>query len=77
VRDIEAADYSLLPCPFCGSGETYVREAAHWTGKRNVVISATIMHHCEGKPMQNLLQVKGKTAEDAALKWNTRVGTQQ
>ena len=62
----------LKPCPFCGSGETYVRTSDYWTGMRNMVLSATVMHHCEEKPMQNFLQVKGKTVEDEIKKWNTR-----
>ena len=63
---------NLAPCPFCGAGETHVKTHDHWTGMRNIVLSATIMHHCKDKPFQNLLQINGKTIEEAIEKWNTR-----
>ena len=62
----------LKPCPFCGCGETVVRTSDHWTGQQSVVLSATVQHHCKDKPFQNLLQVKGKTVDEAVEKWNTR-----
>jgi len=65
----------LKPCPFCAAGETRIEESKHWTGMRSVVISATVMHWCprpDGQP-QSMLQVKGKTMEDAVARWNERV----
>jgi hypothetical protein len=42
---------------------------------RSVVLSVSVDHHCEridGQP-RSLLQVKGKTMEDAVARWNERV----
>lgn len=66
----------LLPCPFCG-GEVRkedMRIMNNWTGKRNVIISATVMHWCTTEPgqLQNCIQIKAKTVDEAIAKWNTR-----
>ena len=71
---IESTDRldELEPCPFCGAGETYIKTNDFWTGMRNKIISAEVIHHCKDKPFQNLLQVRAKTIDDAIYKWNTR-----
>lgn len=66
---------SLKPCPFCGSGETQIRESNYWTGTRSTVLSVTVIHWCpktDGQPFQTTIQTKGKTEEDAINAWNTR-----
>ena len=65
----------LEPCPFCGAGETNIRETTHWTGLRSQVISARVIHWCvreEGRPSSGL-DIAGKTREDAVRKWNQRI----
>ena len=68
---------ALDPCPFCG-GEgdgLQVKESTHWTGQCSQVISATVIHWCKREPgqPQSIIQIKGKTREDAVHKWNSRV----
>lgn len=65
---------NLLPCPFCGDGETLVDESKHWTGMRSVVISASVKHWClrRAGELQSFLEIKGKTMEDAVARWNKR-----
>jgi hypothetical protein len=65
----------LEPCPFCGAGETRVNESTHWTGLRLQVISARVRHWCvreEGQP-SSVMEIAGKTREDAVRKWNQRI----
>jgi len=71
---MSASDSRLLPCPFCGSGETQIQPTLYWTGMRNNVISVTIRHWCKplGELDGTLLQVKGKTEEEAIASWNRR-----
>jgi hypothetical protein len=64
----------LKPCPFCGAGDTQIKESKMWTGMRNQIISATVMHWCskdEGQP-QSVMQIAGKDRESAIAKWNSR-----
>lgn len=64
----------LKSCPFCGGGETHVRESTFWTGMRNEVVSANVMHWCErqeGQP-QSVLQLVGRDRESAIAIWNGR-----
>lgn len=64
----------LLPCPFCGAGETRLDRKTHWTGMSSVPLSTRIMHWCprkDGQP-QSFLQVAGKTDSDAISAWNAR-----
>lgn len=65
---------TLIACPFCGGEGSELRVSTHWTGQRNQIISATVTHWCKreaGQP-QSVIQVKGKTREDAVRKWNAR-----
>lgn len=64
----------LLPCPFCGAGETRFHESTHWTGLSQSVISVRIHHWCprdEGQPSSHM-EIAGRTRADAIAKWNTR-----
>lgn len=67
-------DIHLLPCPFCGAGETQIQPTLYWTGMRNNILSVTIRHWCQplGAVHGTLLQVKGKTEEEAIASWNRR-----
>ena len=65
----------LKPCPFCGAGETQVRETLFWTGMRNGIVSVTVMHWCErneGQP-QSHIEIKGRDHASAVDAWNKRV----
>jgi hypothetical protein len=64
----------LLPCPFCGAGETRFDESTHWTGMRSQILSVTVMHHCarEEGQLQSFLRITGKTEADAIRLWNKR-----
>ena len=62
----------LLPCPYCGEGETVIRENTFWTGMRSEITSVEVTHWCKKNPMQSFLILKGRTREDAIAAWNTR-----
>lgn len=64
----------LLPCPFCGSGETRFDENNHWTGMKSVLTSVEIIHWCPSEHVINrrTIVVKGKTREQAIELWNRR-----
>lgn len=64
----------LLRCPFCNGTNTQIRTSTFWTGMRNEIISATVMHWCDREPgqLESVLQIKAKTEEEAAEKWNRR-----
>jgi len=62
----------LKPCPFCGAGESYFKVNNFWTGMRNAILSVEIIHHCEEKPTQNMLQIRGATEDHVIAKWNER-----
>lgn len=66
----------LLPCPFCGAGETRVDVKNYWTGMKSEVISATVMHHCPKSPLSSLLQLTAKTEAEAIALWNRRATPQ-
>lgn len=67
----------LLPCPFCGAGETVYREERlppRMDGKQPSLISATVQHWCGVKPgvVASGIQFRGRTREDAVAAWNRR-----
>lgn len=69
---------NMKPCPFCGAGETRVDESTMWTGMRSIVVSVTIKHWCapdltSGESWSSYHEFRGKTAEQAAARWNARV----
>jgi hypothetical protein len=64
----------LKPCPFCGAGETVSEaDSKHWSGIQWNILSWHVRHWCayehHGRPMLN---VKGRTQEEAETRWNTR-----
>lgn len=71
-RREELKPYNLQPCPFCGSNQTNINTSKNWTGMRHVIISVSIIHHCDGDPLASRLEIKAKTLIDAIHKWNTR-----
>jgi len=66
----------LLPCPFCGAGETMTRENGRvWLGMRySDPVSVSVIHHCanvQGQPSRMIERV-GRDAASAVVAWNTR-----
>lgn len=69
----------LLPCPFCGAGETKIHETQYWTGLQSIVIAARVHHWCvrgAGQPGSRM-EIAGKTREDAIANWNGRAAPAQ
>lgn len=66
---------SLLPCPFCGAGETQVIPKSHWGGMSSHLLSVTVRHWCERAPSGlsgGHIDRVGKTHEEAIAQWNHR-----
>lgn len=66
----------LTPCPFCGAGETQIRENGKvWTGMRySEPASVSVFHWCatvEGQPSRAIERV-GKDRASAIAAWNLR-----
>lgn len=66
----------LLPCPFCGAGETTIHENGKvWTGmKYSDPISVSVRHWCEpieGQPSRMIERV-GKDLDSTVSAWNMR-----
>ena len=68
----------LLPCPFCGAGETSIQEKwdqPDMSGKRSL-IKVWVYHWCEipaARPAQRLrIEVHGRDHSDATAAWNMR-----
>ena len=66
----------LLPCPFCGAGETIIKENGKvWMGSHYGEPSSVSVHHyCEpvvGQPHRGLERV-GKDRQSAINAWNLR-----
>lgn len=67
---------TLLPCPFCGAGETQMRENGRvWGGKGyGEPSSVSVVHWCvkvDGQPSRVLERV-GRDKHSAIEAWNTR-----
>lgn len=62
---------TLLPCPFCGAGESRIDHQNMWTGMRNQLVCVHIRHWCE-KPSRSHLCITANTEEEAVTEWNTR-----
>jgi hypothetical protein len=67
----------LLPCPFCGAGETTIFENGKmWLGmKYSEPSSVSVRHHCpriDGQPSRMIERV-GRDRASAISAWNTRV----
>lgn len=66
----------LAPCPFCGAGQTGIRENGKvWTGMRfSEPASVSVFHWCEhvdGQPSRAIERV-GRDLSSAVAAWNTR-----
>jgi hypothetical protein len=66
----------LLPCPFCGAGETQIEENGRiWAGtKYSDPISVSVRHWCEpveGQPSRMIERI-GRDRESAIAAWNRR-----
>lgn len=66
----------LLPCPFCGAGETEITENGKtWTGmKYSAPVSVSVRHWCErieGQPSRMIERI-GRDTESAIAAWNMR-----
>lgn len=74
-------EQQLLPCPFCGGGETEIRENGKvWSGMSySSPSSVSVLHHCdkvEGQPSRSIERV-GRDLESAIEMWNTRATQSQ
>jgi len=70
----------LLPCPFCGAGETSIVENGKmWLGMRySEPISVSVRHHCPpvaGQPSRMIERI-GKDEASAIAAWNMRAPTE-
>lgn len=65
--------HSLLPCPFCGAGETLSEpDSKMWSGMEWRILSWRVRHWCSDKTHGSMLQVRGKTQQEAEERWNRR-----
>jgi hypothetical protein len=78
-RDVSALSAglgSLLPCPFCGGGQTEIRENGKvWSGMRySAPSSVSVFHHCDKPPGQphRAIERVGRDLESAIAAWNLR-----
>jgi hypothetical protein len=63
----------LKPCPFCGAGETVSEpDSKHWSGMQWNILSWHVRHWCAYEHHGPMLNVKGRTQEEAETRWNTR-----
>ena len=71
----DAPKPELLPCPFCGAGQSEFRENGRtWMGGRySEPTSVSVMHWCEvpGQPSRAIQRV-GRDRESAVAAWNLR-----
>lgn len=64
----------VMPCPFCGAGETRFDEQKHWTGLRYVVIAVTLRHWCDSNDARKpTITITRKTEDECLLVWERRV----
>ena len=71
---------SLLPCPFCGAGETRIDEQTYWTGMRSQVSSVNLRHFCADADdafVKASITIRARTREQAAAAWNTRAALKE
>ena len=71
---------ALLPCPFCGAGETVVQENGRpWLGKKyGEPTSVSVRHwcdHADGQPSRVIERV-GRDRTSAINAWNRRAAPQ-
>lgn len=68
---------ALLPCPFCGGGETQLQDNTIWNGglRPDTLVSVTLRHWCvraQGE-LPKYIEFREKTQDAVIAKWNTRV----
>jgi hypothetical protein len=75
--EVERALATLLPCPFCGAGETQIRlNDQTWLGTRySEPTSVSLLHHCKqvAGPWRPI-EIIGRDLAQAVERWNTRAG---
>lgn len=76
VDRLREAEAKLLPCPFCGGGQSSILENGKvWNGMRySAPVSVSVLHHCdkpEGQPHRAIERV-GRDMESAIAAWNLR-----
>lgn len=79
MSDSTAKHSELLPCPFCGGGETDIKayplnNMPRMDGKPSAIISVEVRHWCERSDgvVASLAQFRGRDAESAIGAWNRR-----
>lgn len=73
---MDAQGLNLEPCPFCGAGETQIRENGKmWLGMRySEPASVSVFHFCdhvEGQPSRAIERC-GRDLDSAIMLWNKR-----
>jgi hypothetical protein len=65
---------ALLPCPFCGAGQTLIEPRSYWTGMRSEIISVEVRHWCyeTAGVGGSGVTMRAKTEVEAIEKWNRR-----
>lgn len=70
----------LLPCPFCGAGESQIHvNKGTWNGRRyGEPVSVEVRHWCADVPGQpsRMVSRAGRDEASAIAAWNTRTTTQ-
>ena len=61
---------SLRNCPFCNGRQFRLDESNMWTGMRNQLISITLRHWCEFKPLTSSVNMVGQSKEEVFKQWN-------
>ena len=70
----------LLPCPFCGAGDTELREvrlpSAYMDGRQPALVSVEIQHSCARVvgQIRGGVVLAGRDRASAVAAWNRREG---
>ncbi len=70
----------LLPCPFCGAGDTQIEGKGMWTGQGySEPISVSVRHWCTEVPGQpsRMIERIGRDRASAIEAWNRRAALSQ
>ncbi len=72
-ESVMVEEKDLIPCRYCGGGETRFRDTGNWTGMRMQFICTNLMHFCESEGLNNFNRVtyniRAQTREVAADIW--------